>query len=144
MNRKETVMTAPEVPEGTGGDLPLVDPTALRLLAADVGRESAASFARDFMRIWPRRRAALAAALAGTDRTVALDAALSLRTSSTMVGAARLAALSEKLERRVRTDGPQAAAPLLADVTQCGELTVLALRKNDGGASPRAVDAAGA
>jgi HPt (histidine-containing phosphotransfer) domain-containing protein len=96
------------------------------------------------MRIWPRRRAALAAALAGTDRTVALDAALSLRTSSTMVGAARLAALSEKLERRVRTDGPQAAAPLLADVTQCGELTVLALRKNDGGASPRAVDAAGA
>ena len=50
-------MTAPDVPEGTGGALPLVDPTALRLLAADVGRESAASFARDFMRIWPRRRA---------------------------------------------------------------------------------------
>lgn len=137
-------MTAPDVPEGTGGGLPLVDPTALRLLAADVGRESAASFARDFMRIWPRRRAALAAALTGTDRTVALDAALSLRTSSTMVGAARLAALSEELERRVRTDGPQAAAPLLPGVTHCGELTVRALQENDGGGWSRTVDAAGA
>jgi hypothetical protein len=138
MNQKETVMTAPDVPEETGRLLPLVDPTALRLLAEDVGARSASSFARDFTRIWPRRREALAAALEGTDLIVALDAALSLRTSSTMVGAARLAALTEELERRLRADGPVAAAELVPAVNSCGELTVVALQEYDGGASPSA------
>jgi hypothetical protein len=138
MNQKETVMTAPDVPEETGRLLPLVDPTALRLLAEDVGARSASSFARDFTRIWPRRREALAAALAGTDLTVALDAALSLRTSSTMVGAARLAALTEELERRLRADGPVAAAALVPAVNACGELTIVELEEYDGGAPPNA------
>ncbi len=138
MNQKETVMTAPDVPEETGRLLPLVDPTALRLLAEDVGARSASSFARDFTRIWPRRREALAAALAGTDLTVALDAALSLRTSSTMVGAARLAALTEELERRLRADGPVAAAALVPAVNACGELTIVELEEYDGGAPPHA------
>jgi hypothetical protein len=138
MNQKETVMTAPDVPEETGQLLPLVDPTALRVLAEDVGERSASSFARDFTRIWPRRREALAAALAGTDLTVALDAALSLRTSSTMVGAARLAALTEELERRLRIDGPLAAAALVPAVNACGELTVVELEEYDGGSPPDA------
>lgn len=138
MNQKETVMTAPDVPEEAGRLLPLVDPTALRLLAEDVGERSASSFARDFTRIWPRRREALAAALAGTDLTVALDAALSLRTSSTMVGATRLAALTEELERRLLADGPLAAAVLVPAVNACGELTVVELEEYDGGAPPNA------
>ncbi|MEA5453441.1 Hpt domain-containing protein [Sinomonas sp. JGH33] len=128
-------MTAPPSvpPEEAGRILPLVDPDALRMLAEDVGPETAASFARDFVRIWPQRREALAAALQGTDLTRAIDAALSLRTSSVMVGASRLAALSEGLERRLRADGFDAAAGHLPEVAECGELTVDALREDDGG-----------
>ncbi|WP_138442262.1 Hpt domain-containing protein [Sinomonas susongensis] len=136
-------MTAPGIPsEETGNALPLVDPTALRVLAEDVGPESAASFARDFVRIWPRRRDNLTAALKQDDYDGALDAALSLRTSSTMVGASQLAGLACELERRLRADGTAAAARLLPAVVECGERTVAVLVEDnaadDGASSPRA------
>ncbi|MDQ4501863.1 Hpt domain-containing protein [Sinomonas sp. ASV322] len=112
--------------------LPLIDDGALHLLAYDVGPEIAASFARDFARIWPRRRNALAQALGADDLPKAIDAALSLRTSSAMVGASRLAGLSEELERALRSEGFAAAARLLPAVSDCGERTVRALVPHDG------------
>lgn len=128
-------MTAPGVPEEAGNALPLVDPIALRVLAEDVGPESAASFARDFVRIWPRRRDNLTTALGRDDYAAAHDAALSLRTSSTMVGAARLAGLACSLERRLRAEGTAAAARLLAQIVECGERTVAALVADEGGSA---------
>lgn len=132
-------MTAPGIPsEETGDALPLVDPIALRVLAEDVGPESAASFARDFVRIWPKRRDSLSAALGRNDYDAAHDAALSLRTSSTMVGAARLAGLACSLERHLRAEGTAAAALLLPQTVECGERTVAVLVADDGGSSPSA------
>ena len=131
-------MMAPGIPsEDTGSALPLVDPTALRVLAEDVGPESAASFARDFVRIWPRRRDNLSTSLGRNDYDAAHDAALSLRTSSTMVGAARLAGLACDLERRLRAEGTETAARLLPQIVECGERTVAVLTADDGGSSPR-------
>lgn len=113
-----------ECPDHT---LPLVDSAALDALAEDVGPASAAAFARDFAAMWPRRRARLVRALGRGDRDAALEAALSLRTSSVMVGAARLAGLAERVEGLVRTNDGAVAPELLAAIGLCGDLTVSAL-----------------
>ena len=81
MSTKETVVTAPGIAsERAGGVQPLVNPAALQVLAEDVGPETAASFSRAFVRLWPRRRDSLIASLGRDDYAAAHDAALSLRT----------------------------------------------------------------
>ncbi|WP_422933890.1 Hpt domain-containing protein [Sinomonas sp. P47F7] len=119
-----------ECPDHTA---PLVDPAALGLLAEDVGPASAAGFARDFAAMWPRRRAAIDLALGCGDFDAALEAALSLRTSSVMVGATRLAGLALRVEAALRANDGAAAAQLLAPVARCGDLTAAALRESAAG-----------
>ncbi|WP_415857354.1 Hpt domain-containing protein [Sinomonas sp. G460-2] len=119
-----------ECPDHT---VPLVDPAALGLLAEDVGPASAAAFARDFAAMWPRRRAAIDLALGCGDLDAALEAALSLRTSSVMVGATRLAGLALRLEGALRANDGAGAAQLLASVARCGDLTAAELRESAAG-----------
>jgi HPt (histidine-containing phosphotransfer) domain-containing protein len=117
----------PPAPSGT----PLLDPQVLHDLAGDVGPRAASSFAREFAGMWPRRRAALTSALAHEDADGAMDAVLSMRVSSAMVGARRLEDLVARLEGRLRTQGLTDHAGDLAafveDLEACGEETARAL-----------------
>ncbi len=80
---------------------PLVDPAALQSLGEQLNNPAVAKgFARDYAQMWDQRYASLATALDRRDAAAALDAVLSLKTSSSMVGGLRLAELAADLEER--------------------------------------------
>ena len=62
--------------------------------------ELALRFARDYAAMWDQRYSRLALAVENQDRAAALDAIISLRITSAMVGGLRLARLAEMLETR--------------------------------------------
>lgn len=109
-----------------------VDPSVLKNLEEQLrSRETALRFAQDYVRLWARRQHLLEAAVESRDRTAALDAVLSLKVSSAMVGAVRLARLTEKLELVVRgKDDLQGTRPLLALAAEMGSATVKELQDN--------------
>src|SRR4029453_17894069 len=84
----------------------------------------ARSFARDFAKLWEKRYRTLSAAIEAEDIPAAVDAILSLKTSSTMVGGVRLASLSSELENVIRTHDLRDARPLLALIAVCGPATI--------------------
>ncbi|KRE76735.1 hypothetical protein ASG79_17695 [Arthrobacter sp. Soil761] len=83
--------------------MPLVDPVVLQDLEDELGQpDLVTNFAKDYVRLWEQRERRLIASLANQDRAAALDAVISLKVSSTMVGALRLAGLAQALESAVR------------------------------------------
>lgn len=83
--------------------VPLVDPVVLQDLEDELGQpELVTNFAKDYVGLWETRERRLIASLANQDRAAALDAVISLKVSSTMVGALRLAGLAQALESAVR------------------------------------------
>ena len=110
---------------------PILDLAEFQLLEDQVDNPSIArSFAGDFAKLWGMRYEVLAAAVGRGDEAAALDAVLSLRTSSAMVGGVRLARLAAKLEGFLRTNDFLAARGLLHEVGECGRLTVGELRSS--------------
>jgi hypothetical protein len=86
-----------------GPDLPLVDFGVLKVLEEQLGRaQMARDFAEDYSELWGQRERRLVESLQGGDRTAALDAVISLKVSSAMVGGLRLARFAEALEGAVR------------------------------------------
>src|SRR5918996_2909953 len=82
---------------------PLVDPAVLDDLGQQMGSQDIAlNFARDYAELWVRRQHVLRAAVERQDNHAALDAALSLKNASAMVGGVRLAQLAEALVRAIR------------------------------------------
>lgn len=125
MSLKESLMTSSEDrPSGHLSGSPLLDHLVLKELTEDVGPKAATAFAREFSAMWPRRRDALASALVHADPEAAMDAILSLRVSSAMVGARRLEELAAHLETSLRTRGLAGTAHLMDEVEHCGEETV--------------------
>jgi len=112
-----------------GVDLPLLDPAVLQDLEEQLGSpEIAFDFARDYTRLWRQRQGNLVAAVERQDRAGALDAVISLKVSSAMVGGARMARLAETLEAFIRDgDFPRGRA-LLATVAHHGSATVKELQ----------------
>ncbi|MET1089576.1 MAG: Hpt domain-containing protein [Arthrobacter sp.] len=109
--------------------LPLVDARILRDLEDQLqGPDLARRFARDYAGMWDGRRSRLAAAIAGQDQTSALDAAISLRTTSAMVGGLRLTRLAEMLEGLIRKGDFGRCRTLMKRVAAHGDLTVSELR----------------
>lgn len=105
--------------------LPLVDPSVLAELDAELPG-SARRFAGDFARLWERRRDRLAGAVAAGGKDEAMDAVLSLKVSSMMVGAPRLAWEAARLESALRAaEGDRAG--ICATIAECGARTVEAL-----------------
>jgi hypothetical protein len=103
----------------------LVDPAALQDLGVQLDSAAVAQgFARDYARMWDRRYAALATALDRRDQSAALDAVLSLKTSSSMVGGLLLAELAGELEELIRAGQLPQAASRLGDVAARGNATV--------------------
>jgi hypothetical protein len=104
---------------------PLVDPAALQDLGAQLDSPAVAKgFARDYARMWDQRYRSLASALERGDLAASMDAVLSLKTSSAMVGGLRLAQLAGELEDALRAADIAHALSLLRDVAERGDETV--------------------
>ncbi|MHA7222067.1 Hpt domain-containing protein [Arthrobacter sp. RHLT1-20] len=104
---------------------PLVDPAALQELGVQLDSPTVAKgFARDYANMWDQRYDSLASAVTRCDQAAALDAVLSLKTSSTMVGGVRLAQLAGELEEAVRDGDMGQAQSMLGDVAEQGSETV--------------------
>lgn len=107
----------------------LVDPAALHDLGAQLDNPAAATgFARDYAKMWEQRFQSLESALNHRDGVGALDAVLSLKTSSAMVGALSLAQLAAQLEDAIRIGDMDRARSLLAEVAERGRGSVDEIR----------------
>lgn len=104
---------------------PLVDPSALQELGSQLDSPAVAKgFARDYTNMWDRRYRSLASSLDSGDDAAAMDAVLSLKTSSAMVGGVRLAELARELEAAIRVGDADLARLLLREVADSGNETV--------------------
>lgn len=104
---------------------PLVDPAALQDLGAGLDDAAVArDFARDYVKMWDSRYQSLAAALERGDEEASLDAVLSLKISSAMVGGIRLSRLAREIERAVRRGDMDRARSLLPTVADDGRKTI--------------------
>lgn len=111
--------------DAADGGVPLVDPEVLRDLADKLESPAIASrFAADYVDLWGLRLSRLAAALARNDFPAAVDAVISLRVASVMVGAGRLAGLAQQVENAVNRGDFTAGRELMAEVSVCGAETV--------------------
>lgn len=121
-------------------DLPLLDPGVLDRLRDELEDDDGVwrVFVQNFISLLPDRTQMLRVTLTTGDLAGALDAVLSLKTSSEMVGAERLAALALNLERSLRTYGrqgdpdevlPKLAAAHLRPIVKCGRQTTYLLLK---------------
>ena len=114
-----------------------VEPEILAELEADLeGPELARGFARDYATLWDQRFSRLAAAVKAQDHPAALDAVISLRITSAMVGGIRLSLLARALEDAIRVRDFIQARSLLVRVSEHGIRTVAELKttyilKND-------------
>ncbi len=113
----------------------LVDPSVLEKLREELddGDGLWAIFVRDFRQCLPHRTARLRLALTTGDLDGALNAVLSLKTSSQMVGAERLGELALNVERSIREAShgsdpalalPRLAVAYLKPINQCSRLTL--------------------
>jgi HPt (histidine-containing phosphotransfer) domain-containing protein len=109
-----------------------VDPAGLDDLGQQMGsKDIALNFARDYAEMWVRRQHVLRAAVERQDNHAALDAALSLKNASAMVGGIRLARLAEALERAIRRgEDLNSGGDLLDKVADHGRATVRELQNS--------------
>jgi HPt (histidine-containing phosphotransfer) domain-containing protein len=122
-----------------GKDIPLLDPAVLERLRDGLeGEKVYRALVQNFILLLPDWAENVRVALTTGDVVGALDAVLSLKSSSQMVGAERLAELSADLERSLRMDAyraeparllPQLAAITLTRITRCSEQTTYLLLK---------------
>ncbi|WP_171046741.1 Hpt domain-containing protein [Pseudarthrobacter sp. NamE5] len=119
--------TAPT--QEAAGLLPLIDAAVLEELEDElVGSGLAQRFARDYAAMWDQRYTRLAAAVDNQDTASALDAVISLKITSAMVGGVRLAKLAELLESVIRLGDFGQGQVLMARVAEDGGQTVSELQ----------------
>lgn len=117
--------------------LPLVDAAVLEELEDQLaGTQLARQFARDYASMWEQRYTRLATAVESQDGRAALDAAISLKITSAMVGGVRLAKLAELLEAVIRLGDFGQGQALMERVAEDGTRTISELQatyilKND-------------
>lgn len=105
--------------------LPLVDGAVLHAMEEQLGRSDLArNFAKDYSALWGQRERRIVDSLEREDQTAALDAAISLKVSSAMVGGLRLASLAQMLETAVRHGDLRHGASVLAMISIHGPATV--------------------
>ncbi|MBT2594435.1 Hpt domain-containing protein [Arthrobacter sp. ISL-72] len=110
-------------------ELPLVDLAVLQDLSDQLAHPAVAqNFARDYATLWSQRYQKLAAAVDRQDVAAALDAVISMKIASAMVGGLRLARLAEQLEGFIRNGDLQNGHALIAAVELHGSATVKELQ----------------
>lgn len=121
--------TAPDDAEAA----PLVDPAVLQDLGAGLDDPAAArDFAKNYVKIWDQRRQSLAAALERGDDAASLDAVLSVKIASAMVGGIRLSRIAGKVEDAIRDGDMALARSFLSDVEEHGRKTMHELQAGQG------------
>ena len=124
-----------------GHTLPLLDSLVLDRLRLELDCDEGVwkVFIQDFVAHLPARLERLRLALTTGDAVTAKDAVLSLKTSSQMVGAERLAGLALDLEGALRFDStagepyvvlPRIAAAHLVEIRQCAQQTSYLLKRH--------------
>ncbi|MBX7445194.1 MULTISPECIES: Hpt domain-containing protein [unclassified Arthrobacter] len=109
--------------------LPLIDAAVLDELEDELaGSGLAQRFARDYAAMWDQRLSRLGAAVDSQDEDSALDAVISLKISSAMVGGVRLARLAELLEAMIRKGDFVEGQALMVGVALDGARTVSELQ----------------
>jgi hypothetical protein len=112
-----------------GAELPLVDLAVLQDLEEQLARPAVAqNFARDYATLWTQRYQKLAAAVDRQDVPAALDAVISMKIASAMVGGRRLARLAEQLEEFIRSGDLESGHALISAVELHGSATVKELQ----------------
>lgn len=120
-----TPSAAVEEPQSGDAELPLLDLAVIQELDEELGESSLSrTFALDYASLWEQRRNRLARSLEREDVKAALDSVISLKVSSAMVGAVRLAHLAAQLEAAVRKGYSQEMTTLLAVIALHGTDTV--------------------
>lgn len=113
-----------EVPE----DSTLACAGTLHSLVEHLGTAAASAFVERFVRLWPTRQRRLLRAVEQCDADAGRDAALSLSSGASMVGAFRLAALGSQLHASVPTSPCPSAwldmAGLMAELDTVGKASV--------------------
>jgi hypothetical protein len=118
-------------PEVQGVDLPLLDLSVLRQLEDELGdRGIARTFANEYIRIWDKRIRKLTHSVEYNDPDAAMDAVLSVKNSSFMVGASLLAALAVEFQRIIRDGGLAAAQARVEHLAEVGRATIEAIRQD--------------
>ncbi|WP_458111729.1 Hpt domain-containing protein [Arthrobacter sp. R1-13] len=119
-------------PSLEGGEPRWIESAVLDDLEAQMGsRDIVVRFAHDYAQLWVQRHHSLMTAIERQDHQAALDAVLSLKNSSGMVGGLRLAGLAETLEAAIRMgEVGDMGQELLEAVTRQGQATVNELQHN--------------
>ncbi|PPB48890.1 hypothetical protein C4K88_09110 [Arthrobacter pityocampae] len=113
------------MPPNADPDLPLLDLTVLGDLERQLGEPGPArAFVRDYIAAFGDRYLRLERSITDQDPAAALEAVLSLRSSSIMVGAERLAALASALGTAVSSASPGSARRALPELERCGLATI--------------------
>ena len=95
-------------------DLPVVDPRCIADLGEDLDSSAGAhAFLSSYLEMLQDRLSTVSTAVCAADGDSAMDRALSLKVTSTMVGALQLAALAETMEALICRGDWAAAEPLL-------------------------------
>lgn len=111
------------------GRSPAVDPAVLAELAEQLqSPDIAHKLARDYAALWDQRQRRLTSAVEGQDHAAALDAVISLKTSSAMIGGRHLAVLAGKLQAHIQAGDLPSGQALLPAVEVYGRATVNELR----------------
>lgn len=120
--------------------LPLLDQAVLDRLRIELDDDDGVwkVFVQNFIENLPHRTEKLRLTLTTGDLTGAMDAVLSLKTSSQMVGAERLAGLALDLERSLRQESvdaepdrvlPRLAADRFRQIIRCARQTTYLLQR---------------
>lgn len=133
LGRKSADAAGLPVPGSGSEGFPLLDTATLDALVEELGTpDIAGNFARDYAGMWKQRQARLGACVEQEDVEAALDAVISLKVTSAMVGGSRLAHLAGLLEATVRRGDFQQATAQLALITVQGQWTVEELQRRYG------------
>lgn len=109
----------------------MLDVAVLQDLAEELGQSDMAwKFADDFATMWGRRERCLRDSLGREDHEAVLDAVISLKVSSAMVGGLRLASLAQALESNLREGDLPDPEAVMALVSLQGQATVEELRRD--------------
>lgn len=102
----------------------LVSPRALRELSEQMGADICRQFVGNYIEMWDGRFSRLVNALDTSDFPAAMDVVLSIKISSQMAGAERLAGLALRAQEMVLRTDRCGLASLIEPIQQCGDDTV--------------------
>lgn len=108
----------------------LTSAAALNELSEQMGREAVRQFVGNYIHMWNGRFERLVTALEEPDYPGAMDVVLSIKISSQMAGALRLAGYASIAQDMVRAADHAGLVSLLDPLQRCGEDTVRALSES--------------